>query len=766
MTLKKSISEPSAAEARIQCDRILVSKGFIRSSRQSAFLDFVVNAALAGEEDRLKEFTIGIEVFEKDASFDPAVDSIVRVEASRLRSKLSEYYVEEGQNDAVRISIPKGHYVPVFAQAELPKTERKSQRKWQHSVGIATAMFVVFFIYTGFWKSSQESEVAKQIAHKSTPSSIAVLPFANRSDEKKDAYFVDGMHDDIITQLAKITSLHVISRTSMMGYRGTTKNMKTIGEELGVTTLLEGGIQRAGNQVRINVQLIDADTDKHLWAETYNKELTAANIFAIQSEIATAIADALLATLSPEEQERIAAVPTENLAAYEAYLLGKQRLAKRTTEALAEAVDYFQQAIDLDADFALAYVGLSDSYQIQSFTLQKDEVHALAEIAINKALTLDDKSGEAYTSLGLLRVLRNDYEGSEAAYKKALALNPNYASTYLWYATLLRQVGRINEASELLQKARAIDPLSIIVNSWIGHSYVWSGRFSEAKAQYEKVIEIDPTTTEGYSGIAYLYWFVYGRLDEAVPWLGKLVSLEPEDPGISALFGGLYQHLYDDKLAGCWINQGIKLGPESYWANLYMSYHYIFRGQYEQALPYAQQAQMVYSFDEYAIEILRDHEVRTGDYDKALSHYEESDPALLAEDKPTINNMNYDSAIYLAYVLQLRGDRERADMLLDRSLAFIRSGIPRLGLRGYDIADVQIYALKGEKQKALATLRQAIDDGWRAAWRYYLEHEPILESIRNEPEFQAMVYEIKADMAEQLARLKATEIEGDVCVNP
>ena len=152
-----------------------------------------------------------------------------------------------------------------------------------------------------------------------------------------------------------------------MSYRDTTKNLKTIGEELGVSTVLEGGIQRAGDQIRVNVQLIDAATDEHLWADTYDRRLTANNIFAIQTEIATAIADALRATLTPEEQEQLATVPTENLAAYEAYLLGRQRLARETAAAVVEAVDYFQQAIELDPVFALAYVGLADSYGMQLY---------------------------------------------------------------------------------------------------------------------------------------------------------------------------------------------------------------------------------------------------------------------------------------------------------------------------------------------------------------------------------------------------------------
>ena len=174
--------------------------------------------------------------------------------------------------------------------------------------------------------------------------SIAVLPFANRSAREEDSFFVDGIHDDILTQLAHIGSLTVISRTSVEKFRDTSHSMKEIGEVLGVRSILEGGVQRAGNRVRINMQLIDVATDDHLWAETYDRELTTANIFGIQSEISTAVADALKATLSLEERVKLSAVPTENLAALEAYFLGKQSLAKRTGKSLEDAVRHFEKS--------------------------------------------------------------------------------------------------------------------------------------------------------------------------------------------------------------------------------------------------------------------------------------------------------------------------------------------------------------------------------------------------------------------------------------
>ena len=202
-------------------------------------------------------------------------------------------------------------------------------------------------------------------AHSDLGPSIAVLPFANRSANPDDAYFVDGIHDDLLTYISKISAIKTISRTSVMRYRNSDKTIPEIASELGVSTVLEGGVQRAGQQIRINVQLIDAQSDEHLWAEIYDRHLSAGNIFAIQSEISKAISEALQAVLSPAEQRRLQAIPTESLEAYESYLLGKQRMARRDTESLKEAVDYLSKAVEMDPQFALAWSTLGDTYLLQ-----------------------------------------------------------------------------------------------------------------------------------------------------------------------------------------------------------------------------------------------------------------------------------------------------------------------------------------------------------------------------------------------------------------
>ena len=598
--------------------------------------------------------------------------------------------------------------------------------------------------------------------------SIAVLPLANRSANEADAFFVDGMHDDILTHVSKIRALKVISRTSVMDYRDTTKNMKTIGRELGVATILEGGVQRSGNQVRINVQLIDAETDEHLWAEIYDRKLTAENLFAIQTEIATAIADALRATLSTEEQQLLDTVPTENMAALEAYFHGKQRMEKRSSAALAEAAGDFNRAIELDPSFALAYVGLADSYNLQELYagLPLDEMLARAQAAIEKALALDDRLAEAYTSLGRIKHQQNDYEAAEAAFQRSLELNSNYVTTYSWYAILLGgPLGRPDEALEMFKKAVELDPRSpvILVTTAIGYDMV--GRFDEGLAWYRKSIQIDPEFAAGYQWTGLHYSSVQGQLDEAARWYRKGVSVDPGNPWLNAALGLLFLDLGDLDRAEYWIEESIELAPESFHPNLAMQLFHLYRGDRSAALEYGRRAFEIEYYWAYAFspfEPVRVHEMRAGRYLKARAAFEKIAPELLNEDSPEIGSTNYRAAIDLALISSKLGEQKRADWLLEGSLQFLQR-IPRLSdYWGYGIADVKIYALRGDKQRALSALRQAIDEGWRSYWWYYLKHDPTLESLHDEPEFQAMVAEIEADMAEQLARVREMERSGEL----
>jgi TolB-like protein/Flp pilus assembly protein TadD len=594
--------------------------------------------------------------------------------------------------------------------------------------------------------------------------SIAVLLFDNLSGDAATQPFTNGIHDDILTQISKIRALKVIARTSMERL-DSSLSIPEIGAQLGVATVLEGGIQRSGDRVRINVQLIDCADEAHLWAETYDRELTAANIFAIQSEIAQAVADALQATLSPEEHNRLVTVPTENLAAYEAYLLGKQRLARMTSVALAEAVDYFEQAIELDPNFALAHVELATSYEYQVgwFGLPRDEARAKAKSLIERALELDDQLGEAYAALADMRVWK-DVEKAQDEFQRALELNPNSAMTYFFYGNQMRLSGRPEEALTLHRKGVELDPLSAVMINQVGQDLDALGRHDEGLSWYERSFDADPDYPLNLWTIGLHYWLISGQYGEAVRWLTKAMSADPGDPYNSAHLGRLFLDLGDVDQAEHWIHRSIELSPKSRGSNQAMLLLHVYRGDPASGLEYGRKAfaiEQTWTLQVYPVELLGDHEVRAGRYLEALALYEKIHPELLNEDEPRVNNRNYRVAIDLASVFYKTGKQDRADLLLKLSSQHIEA-LTRLGWDGYGIADVQIYALRGEKQNALSALRQAIDEGWRGLWWYYLKYDPTLESLHDELEYQAMVAEIEADMAAQLARVREMERNGEL----
>lgn len=710
-------------------------------------------------------------------------DNTVYQAVAYLRKALDDdvhdpHFIETIAKKGYRLICP---VTPAAADGEVPKSAIPSPSGWQPErrslalftgrtfsfagIGLLTVV-MLYLVLDNYVLEKAPSETAEELTQDSIPApvridrSIAVLPFRNRSALAEDAYFVDGIQDDILTHLARLSFLQkVISRTSMEQYRETTKSMRQIGQELGVAAILEGGVQRAGGRVRINVQLIDATTDEHLWVETYDRQLTVENIFAIQSEIATAIVDALQATLSAEDREKLAAVPTENMKALEYYFLGKDRTQKRATSALAEAIDYFQAAIDLDPNFALAYVHLAYAIDRRRATagLSFDEEDPKAKALALKALELDDRLGEAYAILGWLERGWNNPEG-EAAFQRAIELNPNGVMTYYYYCARLNMSGRHAESLSMCERALELDPLSPVVNRLRGHVLANVGRLKDAEAQFRKVIEMDPGFPGAYAAMGGMYRYSYAQLGEAVRWYRQAIELDPGSPVLLASLGGLYLNLGDPDQAEYWITRAINLDPSSRPSNFGMSALNLYRGDDAAAAEFARNA--FKGGMQPALTSIRDHELRAGRYADARALYEENYPELLHDEKPEINPWNLGPAIDLALVLSKIDEQERANLLLNLALQYIGT---ETGLAG-----AEIYALQGEKIKALASLRQTIDKHrwvW-GAWWYHAEYSPNLDSIRNEPEFQSMMAEIRADMAAQLAQVRKWDANGELAPTP
>jgi len=367
--------------------------------------------------------------------------------------------------------------------------KRRARLRW---VGGAAALLALTMIVGGIAMFSRSRvRSALPVPEKS----IAVLPFENLSRDPDNAYFAEGMQDEILARLSKIADLKVISRTSTQKYKSAPDNLREIAKQLGVANVLEGSVQKAADQVRVNVQLINALNDAHLWGDIYDRKLT--DIFAVESDIATTIANTLQAKLTGAEKQSIAAPPTSDLTAYELYLKGRLLWGKRSGDNIPKAIAFYEEAIARDPNYALAYAGLADSYALlpaYTATAPRD-IFPKAKAAALKALQLDDKLAEAHTALAFLLYGADlDMAGSISEFQRAIALNPNYATAHHWYGNgPLTALGRFDEAMAEGKRAVELDPLSPVINADLGQNLYNARRYDEAIAQLRKTLEIDPT---------------------------------------------------------------------------------------------------------------------------------------------------------------------------------------------------------------------------------------------------------------------------------
>jgi TolB-like protein/Tfp pilus assembly protein PilF len=364
------------------------------------------------------------------------------------------------------------------------------------------------------------------------PRSIAVLPLQNLSDRPEDRFFTDGMHEEILTQLSRIGALKVISRTSTVEYRDSPKNARVIGQELGARYLLEGGVLRVGDQVRMNFQLIDAQEDEHIWAESFDTALSVENLLAIQSQVARLVATTAEAEISTEEQARIERPPTGDLQAYEEYLRGRFFLNQRTGESMLEGLEHFRAATRLDPDYALVYAGIAESYSMLAAYGAMTAPEALPEArqAARQALDLDPDLAEAHNVVGWIHFWYDfDWPTAEAEFRRAIRLRPGYALVHHWYAWYLTAVGRWEEALPSFERARELDPLSLIMNSGAGWAYHLSGDSEHAVEVLQRTVELDDgfPRAHWWLGEAYLG---LGKVPEAISHLERAVSLTDNHP--------------------------------------------------------------------------------------------------------------------------------------------------------------------------------------------------------------------------------------------
>ena len=485
-------------------------------------------------------------------------------------------------------------------ESEIEPNKSIKRRTGRKIVAVTIALAVVaagLFVYQLVRSKAtvtpgQDASAARTEAATVAPNkSIAVLPFDNLSRDPDNAYFCEGVQDEILTRLAKVADLKVISRTSTQHFKSAPDNLPQIAKQLGVAYILEGSVQKASDQVRVNVQLINALTDAHLWADTYDRKLT--DIFAVESEIAKTIAETLQARLTGSEKTLITKTPTVNPEAYELYLKGRFFWNKRTGADLLKSIDYFKQAVEKDQKYALAYAGLADAYVLLPpyGAASPSESFPQAEAAARKALELDDTLAEAHTSLGQVLLFYDlDFAGSTMEFERALSLDPNYATAHHWYGGggPLLALGQFDRAIKEGKRAVELDPLSLINNADLGWLYFNARRYNEAEAQARKTLEMD---SHFYLAHYYLGEVLQlkGQLTEAIAEYKKAAELD-DDPLVLGLLAQAYAKLGQRDEALKMLGQLQELATRRYVTSYSFALVHIALGEKDKAIDWLERA--------------------------------------------------------------------------------------------------------------------------------------------------------------------------------
>lgn len=717
----------------------------------------------------------------------------------------------------------KGEISTGEIEAPVVRTSRRARPKrvwWFGGLGlvaVAVAVAMVLIRPGNRESTAPTSTVATQTeAEAETDRSIAVLPFANLSGDPDNEYFSDGLAEEVLNLLSRVPGLRVAARTSSFHFKGQTGNVSEIGRELNVATILEGGVRRAGNRVRVTAQLVKAADGFDMWSDTYDRELD--DVFEIQEDIATQVVEALKIKLLGKDAARIAKRPTDNLEAYDAYLLGQQRMARRRSDSLEEAGRYYQRAVDLDPGFAQAYAQMAVTYLLlaEYGTVREEEARTLAEPLIQRALEIDDQLGEAYAARGLLEWNRPNIEAAENAYRRAIELNPNHALAYMWYALLMRGRDR-DKAWQLLRKSLELDPLAPVANTNMGSWLLTEGKPEEAEAQFRRVIEIDPGFVSGYAGMAWVYEDALDEPVKALEWRRKCVDLDPGslqqrvqlgwtyynagrtedaletfretisiDPGFAPAYGAM-SNVYRQRgrldEAVRWGRKAVDRDRENFWFLLGMVDLYLDLGDLLKATEWMERLEKTHP-DNALTKIARAElaefqgdlqeaetltregaesvpewlRARLAFFDLLGGRYDdarsryESSP-LLEGDDPVVNGTNLYDAIDICYTLGAPEDGPRRKLLLRKSEAYLLSRSPTARRNRYPTQMAEIRILQGRTDEALDLVEQLVQDGFKQGW--WQRVDPAVRSLLDNPRWQTIVAGIRDDIARMRQKLAA-----------
>jgi TolB-like protein/DNA-binding winged helix-turn-helix (wHTH) protein/Flp pilus assembly protein TadD len=527
----------------------------------------------------------------RDDSFGD-FDHAVNVAIGKLRTALGDsadnpHIIEtlprRGYRFIASVKTDSSEAVPREA-GELPLPARGKWRpfNWRRIllVCLLVAPIISFLSYLGVRQSHQSV---------TNISSVAVLPLSNLSGDPGQDYFADGMTEELTTSLAKIRSLRVISHTSTLRYSKTKLSIPEIAQTLRVDAVLEGAVVRSGNRVRITVQLIDGRTDRHLWAEEYNRDIR--DVLGLQGDVARDVAEEIRATVTPDERSQLHSARQLNVDAFEAYLKGRYYWNKRNAQGIRRASEYFQQAIEKDPSYGLAYSGLADCNSGLAWHgfISPAEALPKAKAAALKAIEIDPQSGEAHASLALVLHHQADWVKAEGEFKRALELNPAYANAHHWYGDYLSVMGRHEEALVEAKRAFELDPLSPIINTWLGLRYYLARRYDEAIAQGRKTVEFDSSFAPAHLLLGQAY-VLKGMNEQAISELQNATKLSGDSPLYMAQVGVAYAAAGKNTEALGVIDHLKKIAGTSYVSSYGLAQIYAALGNKPEALNWLQTA--------------------------------------------------------------------------------------------------------------------------------------------------------------------------------
>ena len=502
MSVRSAASAPTRVpdeKTREQLSRILQSKTFQTVERLKRFLSFIVSETLDGRGDQLKEFVVGIQVFDKEPSFDPRNDPIVRVQARRLRARIARYYSEEGQADEILIELPKGGYATTFRQRDRLATKRS---------------------------------VTSTLLSRNT---ILVTPFADHSPEAELDYFCKGLAEEIVDTLAKVKTARVVASEAAQLLYGS--DVREVVSRLNAGLIIGGSVRKAGDDLRITAQFIDGANGAYLWSETFNRKID--NVYAIQEEVAQTVLKRLEEGRG-EDSHASGRRPADNLAAYNLYLQGRYQLSQRTEEGLRKAAEFFEKAIAEDPQYAAAYSGLADAFGLLGHYGVLTPAEVWTKTASNAAWAVlqDENSAEAHTSLAHVKSTQDwDWLGAEREYRRAIQLDPRYPTAHHWYAiSCLAPMGRLDEALEEMELAHALDPVSSIIVRDLGVIHYYKRDYEAALEQCDHTIGLNPHFSPAY----WLLGLIQEQMqdfDESAAAFERAFQLAPHSPRTRAALG-------------------------------------------------------------------------------------------------------------------------------------------------------------------------------------------------------------------------------------